>query len=140
MGIGRGVLCLLSTIFLISRAKGDVLFPLTFPFVPYIPLIISVEIAAFFLIQKTVRLNVSFLKGIAAVVLANVLSSTAGIIVPGPYNVEIHVWIAAGYVLSALIEAAVYRITLNVSFIQCLIISAILNGASYITVTVMIVL
>ncbi len=123
------ILTSLSTI--ISRAKADVIFPLAFPFIPYIPAVILSEALAFYALKDRLGIRTSAGRGLMLIVIANIISSLAGLIVPGPYRAEIAIWFLLAYVLSTVIEGLVYHMAIKQGVTKSLSLSAILNAVSY---------
>ncbi|AIY89780.1 hypothetical protein [Geoglobus acetivorans] len=124
---------------LIHIARADVIFPLTFVFIPYIPIIILLEVLAFLALRERLGLEIQAGRGILVVAIANIISSAAGLVVPGPYKSAIEIWFLSAYALSTLIEGVIYRVGMGKSAVKSVLLSAILNAVSYAAVLVAII-
>jgi len=129
----------LTLLFLLHVARADVVFPLTFIFLPYIPLIILLEVLAFLALRERLGLEIQAGRSILVVATANIISSAAGLVVPGPYKSAIEIWFLSAYLLSTLIEGAIYRVGMEKSAVKSVLLSATLNAVSYAAVLVAII-
>ncbi len=122
---------------LVGRANADVIFPLSFPFLPYIPAIILLEVLVFLAVRGRLGIKITAGKGIVIVTLANILSSAVGLVVPGPYKGSLFLWTISAFILSTFVEGIFYGLLMK-EIRKGLLMSLILNTASYImAVTVM---
>jgi len=128
---------LFTLVFLVQTARADVVFPLTMPFLPYIPLIILVEVLCFPLVAEKAGTCVPLKKGAVSVAIANVASSAVGLFVPGPYRAGILAWFLSAYLLSVAVEAGVYAATLKCGLRRAAVLSASLNAVSYAVASVL---
>ncbi|WP_456370958.1 hypothetical protein [Geoglobus sp.] len=129
----------LTLLSLFHVVRGDVIFPLTFVFIPYIPIIILPEVLAFLALRERLGLEIQAGRGILVVAIANIISSAAGLVVPGPYKSAIEIWFLSAYALSTLIEGVIYRVGMEKSAVKSVFLSAILNAVSYAAVLVAII-
>ena len=116
---------------IIHVARGDVIFPLTFVFIPYIPPVILIEVMVFLALRGKLRMDTRVARGAVVVAIANIISSTVGLVVPGPYKADILVWFLFAYILSTIVEGIAYRFGLGLNAWNGILLSATLNAVSY---------
>ncbi len=101
------------------------------------PFIISIEIIAFYAFLKRTGISVGFKIGVLSVVIANVAISSVGLFIPGPYRSGVTLWFLEACILSIVIEALVYELTIKQGLRKSLTLSSFLNVLSYAIVFIM---
>jgi len=93
-----------------TSASADVITPLSYVTVPFLPVIILIEALVFLILaRKWLRVAVGFRRVLRVMALANVVTSFAGTVVPLYRYVATNLaWIAAAFLASVLIEWVIY--------------------------------
>ncbi len=127
-------------LFLPQLASADVIVPLSILTIPLIPIIVIIEAVIFWEIaNKNIKVPIGFWKLILVTLIANIVTSLLGIIIPiYQYTSTNLIWIGVAFVLSVFIEWGIYipffrKVTikiidlLRISFVANLITYAILS-------------
>ena len=121
---------LLSFLLLPEIAKADVIFPITFIFLPFFPAIILIELVIFSLSVALFKKEISFGRITVGVIAANLVSSAVGLIFPAFKEISITLFTA--YFVSVGVEFFVYDALFRLKKIELLGLSFLCNLGSYI--------
>lgn len=123
-------LFLLFLLLLPEVAKADVIFPITFIFLPHFPAIILIELVIFSLSVAFLKKEISFGRITVGVIAANLVSSAVGLIFPA--FKEISITLLTAYFVSVGVEFFVYNSLFKLKKIGLLGLSFLCNLGSYI--------
>ena len=119
---------------IVAVAKADVIFPLTFVFIPYFPLVIASELATFYFFGGRLGVDVN-VKAFVTVVAANILSSFLGLFLFVPTK-SVVAWFLVAFSFSVAVEGLLYSLILKLGIRRATILSALLNLSSYVVIAV----
>lgn len=130
---------------LLNLVSADISVPLSMLTIPFIPIIIFIEgFIIWILINKSLKIQLGFWKSILIAFTANIVTSLIGTFIPlYRYVTENLTWVAIAFVLSVLIEWAIYTPFLRkfeIKKLDLLMISFIANVATYIPLAIIITL
>ena len=119
---------------IVAVAKADVIFPLTFVFIPYSPLVIAPELATFYFLGRRLGVDAN-VKAFVTVVATNILSSFLGLFLFVPTK-SVVAWFLVAFLFSVAVEGALYFLVFKLGVRRVAILSALLNLSSYVVIAV----
>jgi hypothetical protein len=137
------IITLLTYLFIPKLVIADVIYPLSFMIIPFIPFIILIEAFVFWLlVNKWIKIQTGFWKLILVVLVANIVTSLLGTFVPiYRYTAANLMWIGVAFVFSIFIEWGIYVPFFrkaDIRIFDLLKISFIVNLATYIPIAIFI--